>query len=902
MSSGPLAAPSAGNVTWQVDIPSLSRLILGAGAQGLKQLALAGVDIHAVGCMLMIGEYTPASNTFRQSLNRCRQAQRAERIWIYKVVEIGGGHSYLVDKFLNTRAGENVLALMTAIASVMPEQACVTVLSKLFEDCGADAKDVPGLSQLAKIRDALLPMARRMDFKERVLQYHSFLWSLIQSGGPSSENDPFDAILGELSISTVIEALHRVATQQGKYRLVYYGIPGAAWVTTYAYIVLGLEVCALGKDGVPVPLSGTYQTAKVVIDVSKESKQCELYKEDEIQSFIQTEAISQNVRHGWSVNCSTFNFLDYNHPGLQEKPEFSRLSDFVAADTLNEISALASHFLNREKYGLFSSQMAPKGFLPYTLSVLPDIQLRGLQILRILGFSPQNITGYSFRPRENCENYTCLGTTADEVEYEVLEEEERAQKGNCHDPPHRYLEDICTCVKANRECLSYCRGGKQVASTRNTSTIKMRSKNRYRGPYVPEKLFKSSSEGLFERLGYYLDSPSEMSKHTKWDMHLQKEISWTARRAIEFASELAFTDWDTSLRLMSARFIRSRPMDTRTEPEPMSRGSSLEGHLLDAILLCTDSMNELALRTRTQSNYWLATDFDGVILLRNMALTRSVNKLKGIFLTFVPGRIRYEDTSYFSICSDNIQSYEPLDYKTFPESQNWFDDVKGISSPTKSVTSDLKFKDLFTASANTLWVRLEVFFQGKFRGIVEVKNIANAIPQLLVSVPCSTPLPNMEAHNFHDPILKPSTWKASTIRTWREGFAFSSCEDNSWTYEANYGAYFYNQCVPEDPEAQWLACQWLALDCPDSLIVLRKNCCLTCTLRNLRPLLQAIFPLPAFRSCHVCLITGNEKGEVMSDCWGPPQDQLEAELEAELEAPCPLATSPSSSASYWPVV
>ena len=36
---------------WQVDIPGLSQLVLSAGAQGLKQLALAGVDnrMHADG-------------------------------------------------------------------------------------------------------------------------------------------------------------------------------------------------------------------------------------------------------------------------------------------------------------------------------------------------------------------------------------------------------------------------------------------------------------------------------------------------------------------------------------------------------------------------------------------------------------------------------------------------------------------------------------------------------------------------------------------------------------------------------------------------------------------------------------------------------------------------------------
>ena len=59
--------------SWQVDIPGLSQLIIGAGAHGLKQLALSGVDIHTIGCMLMVSELTPASQNFRNILNIQRE-------------------------------------------------------------------------------------------------------------------------------------------------------------------------------------------------------------------------------------------------------------------------------------------------------------------------------------------------------------------------------------------------------------------------------------------------------------------------------------------------------------------------------------------------------------------------------------------------------------------------------------------------------------------------------------------------------------------------------------------------------------------------------------------------------------------------------------------------------------
>jgi hypothetical protein len=64
MSSNAVAAAGPSGPAWQVDIPGLTQLILGAGSYGLKQLATSGVDVHSIGCMLMIAEYVPASQEF----------------------------------------------------------------------------------------------------------------------------------------------------------------------------------------------------------------------------------------------------------------------------------------------------------------------------------------------------------------------------------------------------------------------------------------------------------------------------------------------------------------------------------------------------------------------------------------------------------------------------------------------------------------------------------------------------------------------------------------------------------------------------------------------------------------------------------------------------------------------
>ena len=48
----------------QVDIPGLSQSIMGAGAHGLKQLALPGVNGYTIDCMMMVSELTQHHKIF----------------------------------------------------------------------------------------------------------------------------------------------------------------------------------------------------------------------------------------------------------------------------------------------------------------------------------------------------------------------------------------------------------------------------------------------------------------------------------------------------------------------------------------------------------------------------------------------------------------------------------------------------------------------------------------------------------------------------------------------------------------------------------------------------------------------------------------------------------------------
>jgi len=162
-----VSTTSRSNIQWQIDIPSLSQVILKIGAEGLKRIQMSGVDVHTIGCLLGLGEIAPASDTFRRKLVRYREKQRSRRWLLNTVVEYGSGTNAVIDQFLNTRAGENILSPLTAVASVLDDGA-IEVMNIIFELLQTPSHSIPGISQLQRVRSICIPLARMADFKDRV--------------------------------------------------------------------------------------------------------------------------------------------------------------------------------------------------------------------------------------------------------------------------------------------------------------------------------------------------------------------------------------------------------------------------------------------------------------------------------------------------------------------------------------------------------------------------------------------------------------------------------------------------------------------------------------------------------------------------------------------------------------
>ncbi|KAL8959218.1 MAG: hypothetical protein Q9183_005674 [Haloplaca sp. 2 TL-2023] len=378
---------------WQVDIPGLSQLVLGVGAHGLKQLALSGVDIHTIGCLLMLSELVPASQPFRINLNTRREKQRGQRPWLYNLVEIGAGSSFLVDHLLKTRAGENVLSLMAAIVPLMEPDACVTVVSLLFENAGTPLDHTPGIGQIHRVRAALVPFVRNVGFKEKVLQYNEHFNRIAKKGAISDGDrpriDPYDAIPSEQTLPRIVQLCNKIATSEKLMLLYFRGFPGAGWVAAYASIILGLPVCAIDHEGGEIPLNQTYGNSRIIFELGAKENSFQLFTEGKLSDAIRIETLKDKSRRSWSIDCLELNFFCHNFSEAFDSEDIAHVSDITAILTLWCVGQLVSlmHQPSRPTSSEFSG---------YWHETTPQIQERSLEILSMLGFHSRTRADYEY--------------------------------------------------------------------------------------------------------------------------------------------------------------------------------------------------------------------------------------------------------------------------------------------------------------------------------------------------------------------------------------------------------------------------------------------------------------------------------------------------------------------------
>ncbi|KAI5463578.1 hypothetical protein BGZ63DRAFT_462815 [Mariannaea sp. PMI_226] len=374
----------------QIDIPSLSQMVLRLGADGLKRIQMSGVDLHTIGCLVALGEVTPASATFRKKLLACRRDQRSRRWFLNAVLEYGSGTNTVVDQLLTTRAGENVLALLVAVTSVLDDMT-IDVVMGIFELLHVPYRSIPGISQIENVRSSCLPLARATDFKDRVARTHEMiLRDAFVSKRPFDHRDalPDSATMAKLIVELKTRCLE--PTQFERCRIVYYGLTGAAWCVEYSKDVLGLDVCLIQEDGTVCPVSGTFETASVIVLPAQEPG-VELTQRvaHVIDICISSDGIEIQKEINWLVSCegSGVDFFQLCCGwDLMDRKEIGNLIYSISKEYV-EYRIYLGHTENSEQT------------IPYYATFIEDILENLRRILQLLGLPSEPIFQTDWRQR-----------------------------------------------------------------------------------------------------------------------------------------------------------------------------------------------------------------------------------------------------------------------------------------------------------------------------------------------------------------------------------------------------------------------------------------------------------------------------------------------------------------------
>jgi len=692
------------------DLMGVANMVLNAGSRGFKQLATCGVHEHTLGCMFMIAELAPASTKYRQYLNEVRKQQRSERFIYFKAVEIGAASNFLVDHMLNTRAGENVLALLSAIAPLLDETSCAAILSLLFETAGVAIDSTPSLRELEKFRSAVLPFVRATDFKDKVLLNHYLLRALEESTS-LDDSDPYKAIPHENDAPKIIQMLFKVASNPN-YTLSFHGITGAAWVATYASEILGLVTCAINGSGYTYPISGKFDEARVILRVSSTTPaaRCELSIAGTVEGFISLDRLISSARSGWSVDCSRLNFLDANHPKLRDMSEYNALCEFVAVETFNKISDIARETARSVGYDdkrSFGSHI----LVPYAMSVLPDLCTAALSILQILGFQCPPISRYLFERGLDPVRQYCVGCLsaprliASESLHPALQGTRFAQFTFVHE--------------LSKSDGNFHFTWENLTSERTTKMM------RYIATRVPAMTVEK--EALSDA----------------WSEHAQMQLSRTLGNAVDIAANLAFTDWATHARILSVRrFYRGEePFWSEIDREYYAC-QSLTGSFR-IVPIVTDSFHPRALARKIARLDWAGVDLDGLIVLQSALTHRSLESIRGCSLQLRLGRIIYEGASADSIQIDTGDG-KPVEYFVFDIRSPLKSNAGRVMEPVGSKASSSsisgigpEFRQTCTLKSNAVWLRVECrYAAGRWLHVNPLK-IPERLTASWVTRPCS---------------------------------------------------------------------------------------------------------------------------------------------------------------------
>ena len=761
-----ISAGGGGGVGWQVDLPGLASLVLNLGASGLKRFAEAGVDFHTILCMGEIAEKCPASNEYRRELSVCRQAQRTESQWLYKLVEIGAATNFVADELLKKRAGENVVALLSAILPVMSESSCDNLLLKLFEACNAPLDKTPGFGQLRSIRKSLTPLTRKTQFKDRAFQYHILSRQLLDTDASAVKPTANESIPSEETAVQVILALSKLVREDSGHILAYHGLKGSGWVIAYARHVLGLPVCVLRSTSKPVPISGDYQSARVLAYLFEAENKCDILLNRNVQDFFITKSLDPSCHTGWMIDVGKTNVLD---------------SYMSAADPLRKgvsvvARSMANSYIRKLAMGFNTGHARLPGLIKYPVYCLPALRKRVTRILSLLGFD--HVDGSDLNIREWSE---------------YIRLREPTPKGS----QRRKDKDVITEDPAPPYLVA--------------------------GPaWINSGLGHTQVSGNDQHMEDSEDD-SAARQDTRLDEQGIRHISFLSG-IVEAACLLSFTDWDQNLRLLSTSFLgnlaswREGLVFRKPLIDILTR-DTLDGIArLGMIELCETTINVCIGRRKVWTPVFgdeemLAFHYYGIIFVQNAAFHQRLD-LQSCFLHLSPG----------AIIADGEEKEELYTYSTrqqkFESLTDWDSQMHKEFAPV-DLFPGISFSTRLELSGEKIYLQQHALVKDQICEILSPGMISSALACLFVTKDCD--------HRYYGAITATKFDEFVKLKQglYLAGAEHRSPLPELWLQAVDQNApgqwlAYHQETMYHQREVN------MGFDNKADLIVLQRNCCTAC--------------------------------------------------------------------------
>ena len=753
-----------------MDVTRIATFFTQMGVAGLKRFAEAGVHTHTLVCMWEIAEKCPASMSYRKELNDCRRKQREGSILFYEAVEIGASTNFVADRLLNDRAGENAVALMSSILTVMAGSYCDNLLLKLFEKSAVALQNTPGFGQLRAIRETLMPLARKTGFKDHVWHSHKHARNLLGKENHASEAYAYESIPEENTAVQVILFLARIAQEDAGLTLQYSGLKGAGWTIAYARYVLGLPVCILISPHESIPVLGDYESAKVFVHIFEPEGKCQLFRKGEPKDCFETKSIAIEGQHGWLIDPKLTNVLDSFIPPIEPvRRHISLMARLMANEYMQVLSYCLSipTLVTDPPPDLLCNQ----GLISYPLYCLQALRRKAQMILSTLGFS--TVSEESMDSKSiSWSDYVQIHDVTEQDSLKITATDSRPVESNSY-------------LVAGHKWVKYKLGH-----------------------------FELNQEGPI-RAG-------KMSQNAKLDKTAVRYMTFLFQ-IVDAACWLAFTDWDQHSCVLAVSYLDTRRTwkSCLLSKRPLIKMLDINNHRELYKSVKNICKNSIAITVGGQESWTpdfsddklVAFEHFGFVLAQNTTLEHNLD-LNACFLRIIPGRIVFNGERQERIWDYSNRPHavgkqtEPVSEGTALKPTNQFDYLSVTKRMDVSPAQGIMLQ-------RTVVVGLEVYW------VPGPGSTLKALKKLCVTEPCG--------HSYYDELVigNGTTLRGEFFRKahMRQGLFLAGSEKVRQKPEV------WLQLVDQNAFGQWLAYQTAGDD--GYLTILQRNCCFACVCKKI---------------------------------------------------------------------